>query len=146
MSGILGNFWSLRLRYSGLITLYRPMSQITNVFGTNDDQEILTSLYTIVNVSSSSPLSGLWLCAHYVDRTLVAWAWSMSQLTFTMTRTIPALGSRGLTVTLLKCFWTSRRGSPTSSLRIVTRIHLDCNTWLFRVESPDIDKFVYYIL
>ncbi|OJA20895.1 hypothetical protein AZE42_00869 [Rhizopogon vesiculosus] len=26
-----------------------PMSQITNVFGTNDDQEILTSLYTIVN-------------------------------------------------------------------------------------------------
>lgn len=27
------------------------MSQVTNVFGTNDDQEILTSLYTIVNVS-----------------------------------------------------------------------------------------------
>jgi hypothetical protein len=26
------------------------MSQVTNIFGANDDEEILTSLYTIVNV------------------------------------------------------------------------------------------------
>ena len=35
------------------------MAQVSNIFGTNDDQEILTSLYIIVNVSSPSPLSGL---------------------------------------------------------------------------------------
>jgi hypothetical protein len=34
------NFW-----------LPRPMSQISAIFGTDDDQEILTSLYLIANVS-----------------------------------------------------------------------------------------------
>lgn len=31
----------------------RPMSQISAIFGTDDDQEILTSLYLIANVSAT---------------------------------------------------------------------------------------------
>ena len=32
-------------------TLYRPMSQISAILGTDNDDEILQSLYLIVNVS-----------------------------------------------------------------------------------------------
>jgi hypothetical protein len=49
--GILGE----HLVYETIIYLikvrYRPMSQISAIFGTDDDTEILNSLYTIVNVS-----------------------------------------------------------------------------------------------
>ena len=34
-----------------------PMSQITNIFGSDDDDEILESLYMIVNVSCCSVIS-----------------------------------------------------------------------------------------
>ena len=33
----------------------RPMSQISSIFGTDDDDEILTSLYLIANVSGTAP-------------------------------------------------------------------------------------------
>ena len=33
----------------------RPMSQISNIFGTDDDSEIVTALYTIANVGHLSP-------------------------------------------------------------------------------------------
>lgn len=34
-----------------MIITHRPMSHISAIFGTDDDAEILTSLYLIVNVS-----------------------------------------------------------------------------------------------
>jgi hypothetical protein len=46
------------------------MSQVSNIFGTNDDEEILTSLYTIVNVG----VGRYWFShADNAHRTLAAW-------------------------------------------------------------------------
>jgi hypothetical protein len=53
MAPLVWQYYYLLSRLMLNLCLYRPMSQISAIFGTDDDQEILTSLYLIANVSEN---------------------------------------------------------------------------------------------
>lgn len=56
-----------------------PMSQVSNIFGTNDDEEILTSLYTIVNNTGGLGLIHESIDIYNVSRYTRPWfAWANS--------------------------------------------------------------------
>lgn len=58
MHGTRGILSAPEILQSAKFLLHRPMSQISAIFGTDDDQEILTSLYLIANVSEKSRGNG----------------------------------------------------------------------------------------
>jgi hypothetical protein len=84
----------------------RPMSHISAIFGSDDDQEILDSLYTIVNVStmSSQGIVQFWHFQH--RRTHQDLVWFTNPSVSTKPRTIREVGLHGRTVISLRCFWT----------------------------------------
>ena len=61
----------------------RPMSQISSIFGTDDDEEITTALYLIANVCTASlidPYVASSICPLFIESLEHCGAWADSRV------------------------------------------------------------------
>lgn len=110
-----------RCALPSLTVTRRPMAQVSEIFGTDDDDEILHSLYLIANVSRShAPHTRLLRSPARGHRTPPGSGSSMNRSTSTTRRT-RARGSRGRTATSLRCSWTLRNANRISFSLMASR-------------------------